>query len=215
MKPDELSSISAGFSDEAFGSQAVFRVVLTALSEPGQWRELGCDAPVPEYGQSAAAAALLALLDPDCVLWVSPELAKGAVPAWLRFHTGCRVTSLPREANFLWFHALDAVLPFTEFALGSDEYPDQSATVLIDFSPPLDKAFKTPKLSLTGPGINEAVHVVLSEQIEISEEKFNGLLVAVQLNQALFPRGVDVLLCAGTRVLGLPRTTCLRKSEES
>jgi alpha-D-ribose 1-methylphosphonate 5-triphosphate synthase subunit PhnH len=214
MKPDELSKMSAGFSNEAFGSQAVFRVVLTALSEPGQWREVSSDAPAPEQGQSAAAAVLLALLDPDCVLWVSPEFTKGSAPAWLRFHTGCRLTNVPHEANFLWFHALDSLLPFTEFALGSDEYPDQSATVLIDVMPKQNATLNIPALTLTGPGIKEAVHVVLSEQIDISEEKFNGLIASLQSNQVNFPRGADTLLCAGTRILGLPRTTCLRKSEE-
>eukprot|EP01035_Chromulina_nebulosa_P040011 gene40011-54094_t len=73
----------------ALGSQSVFRAALHALSHPGRVVELPHDAQTPSRGHAASAALLLALLDPDCTLWLSPSLAGSDAAAWLRFHRGC------------------------------------------------------------------------------------------------------------------------------
>ena len=75
MTPQELASIGAGFSDEALGSQAVFRAVLQAQSHPGRLIPVIHDAATPQSGHAASAAVLLALLDAECTLWLSPTLA--------------------------------------------------------------------------------------------------------------------------------------------
>ena len=57
MTAHALSALGAGFSNEALGSQAVFRAVLQALSQPGQPVRVDHDAQVPAVGHSASAAA--------------------------------------------------------------------------------------------------------------------------------------------------------------
>jgi len=102
MTAHALSALGAGFSNEALGSQAVFRAVLQALSQPGQPVRVDHDAQVPSVGHSASATALLAMLDSDCTLWLSPRLAASNAGLWLRFHTGCQLVDLPEQARFVW-----------------------------------------------------------------------------------------------------------------
>jgi len=68
MKALDLSSLGAGFAQEASGSQAVFRCALTALSHPGRLVHVPPDAQFPAAGHPASAALLLAMLDSDCTL---------------------------------------------------------------------------------------------------------------------------------------------------
>ena len=84
MSTTPLASLGAGFSNEAFGSQAVFRAVLQALSHPGRTVAVEHDAQAPVVGHAASAVVLLALLDSDCTLWLSPRLATSDAGAWLR-----------------------------------------------------------------------------------------------------------------------------------
>ena len=100
MSTTPLASLGAGFSNEAFGSQAVFRAVLQALSHPGRTVAVEHDAQAPAVGHSASAAVLLALLDSDCTLWLSPKLAASDAGAWLRFHTGCTVVARRCAGSF-------------------------------------------------------------------------------------------------------------------
>ena len=96
----DLARIPTGFADPVHDAQAVFRVVLEALSRPGRMQAL--PGPVhqplghPAALKPALAAALLALLDAQTSLWLSPALAAGGeVQAWLRFHTGTRFADRP------------------------------------------------------------------------------------------------------------------------
>ncbi len=75
MSTDTLQGLVAGFDDEALGSQASFRAALHALSHPGQPVPMTAASGLPATGQRPAARLLLALLDADCTLWLSPTLA--------------------------------------------------------------------------------------------------------------------------------------------
>jgi alpha-D-ribose 1-methylphosphonate 5-triphosphate synthase subunit PhnH len=200
----DLATIGAGFSDEARGSQAVFRAVLQALSHPGRPVTIAHDAQVPSRGHAASAGILLALMDADSRLWVSPALAASDAPAWLRFHTGCSVVDDPREAQFAWLAgSCNELPPLGAFAQGSQSYPDTSTTCVIDV-----KAFaaddpvigSAAHWTLRGPGIAGASRLAV-----------DGLppdfLRQWAANHAAFPRGVDLLLATPGQVLGLPRTT--------
>lgn len=196
-----LASLGAGFSSEAFGSQAVFRAVLQALSHPGRMVAVEHDAQTPAVGHAASAAVLLALLDSDCTLWLSPRLAAGDAGAWLRFHTGCTLVSEAAQARFVWVAQGDVVPPLDSLAPGSDIYPDQSATCVVDVL----RATATPADSagawhLRGPGIQE----VAALQVEGLPDDFEARWAA---NHAVFPRGVDLLLATAGHIVGLPRTT--------
>ncbi|MCW5259125.1 phosphonate C-P lyase system protein PhnH [Verminephrobacter eiseniae] len=132
MTASILSSLGAGFSNQALGSQAVFRAVLQALAHPGRSVAVLHDAQTPAVGQRASAAVLLALLDSDCRLWLSPRLAASDAGPWLRFHTGCTLVSEPGLAGFAWVAQGDALPALRSLAQGSDSDPDRSATCVVD-----------------------------------------------------------------------------------
>jgi alpha-D-ribose 1-methylphosphonate 5-triphosphate synthase subunit PhnH len=203
MTAHTLSALGAGFSDEALGSQAVFRAVLQALSQPGQPVRMDHDAEVPEGGHSASAAALLALLDSDCTLWLSPRLAAGNAGMWLRFHTGCQLVDAPEQAHFVWVAAGDAMPPLHTLAQGGDACPEQSATCVLDVDAmdAVDTNAVAPGAwHLSGPGIRDAQHLQVRGMPAGFERQWAD-------NHAAFPRGVDVLLATATHLAGLPRTT--------
>jgi alpha-D-ribose 1-methylphosphonate 5-triphosphate synthase subunit PhnH len=182
----DLSGVETGFADLALESQAVFRGALEALSHPGKIVEC----------RRAAAALALALLDQDTRLWASPKAQRET--ATLRFHTGCTLVAEAAEADFLLV-AEAAELPDLEsLACGSDEAPHRSATIILRVaSLAADGGWK-----LSGPGIHGTAQL-----------RVGGLgapfLEQWARNGKRFPRGVDLFLCAGDRLCGLPRTTLL------
>jgi alpha-D-ribose 1-methylphosphonate 5-triphosphate synthase subunit PhnH len=207
MNAQSMQSMVAGFDNEAFGSQAVFRVALQALSHPGQILTMPMDAQLPQHGHGAAALLLLGLLDADTTLWMSESLAQSDAAAWLRFHTGCLCVSDPHEAQFLWLaQGQDSVWPaLAQMRQGSDAYPDQSATCVIEVQ---SLQASASGWVLQGPGI--ATQQALQVQ---------GLVADFQAqwadNHGRFPQGVDVFLTTPTQVVGLPRTTRILNSQEA
>lgn len=195
-----LSALGTGFSSEALGSQAVFRSVLQALSQPGSPVAMAHDAEVPAAGHAASAAVLLALLDSECTLWLSPTLAASQAGTWLRFHTGCVLVDAPAQARFAWVGAGDALPALDSLACGSDEYPDQSATVVVDVQVLAPAVEGAGAWRLTGPGIPSAQHLRVAGLPEDFERQWAA-------NHGAFPRGVDLVLATATHIAGLPRTT--------
>ena len=200
-----LSALGAGFSSEALGSQGVFRAVLQALSQPGAPVVVAHDAEVPATGHEASAAVLLALLDSECTLWLSPRLAASQAGVWLRFHTGCVLVDSPEQARFAWVAAGDAMPALAGLQCGSDEYPDQSATCVVDVAVLAPAVHGAGAWRLTGPGIRDAQHLHVAG--------LPGDFTAQWAdNHGAFPRGVDVVLATASHIAGLPRTTCIEPS---
>lgn len=205
MKSQELQNVLAGFTHEAFGSQAVFRTSLNALSYPGRPLEMPLDCALPRQGQGAAASLLLGLLDSDTTLWMSLSVLHSDVTPWLRFHTGCKVVEDVRTAQFIWVACGDSLPQMSSLMLGSDAYPDQSATCIIE-----TQGFDTgvEDLVLEGPGIDgERTLKVLGLPDAFLEQWTN--------NHGIFPRGVDVFLTDATHIVGLPRTTSISRKAKA
>ena len=87
--------------------------------------------------------------------------------------------------------------PFEAFQQGTAEYPDRSATLILQVQS-LDGG--GPGLVLTGPGINGQARIAPGPVP-------NDFVARLRANLALFPRGIDLLLVAGNRIVGLPRST--------
>jgi alpha-D-ribose 1-methylphosphonate 5-triphosphate synthase subunit PhnH len=208
MNPTDLNAIVAGFDHQALGSQAVFRTALQALSNPGKPLAMPGNASFPQRGHQAAAALLLALLDADTALWVSPSLENSDAVSWLRFHTGCQLAAQASLADFCWFGVADSCQTLHALAQGTDNFPDQSATCVLEVTA---LHADLPGWTLKGPGIlNQRQLRVLGPQAQNQWE--NDLLVFWQNNHASFPRGVDIFLASATHIAGLPRTTDLQLS---
>jgi len=177
-----------------FASQAAFRAAMEAFARPGEIRRIrGVAAPAPLMPATAALAQTLA--DYETPVWLDATLARDpAVAEWIRFQTGAPIARDPAAATFALIGDSLALPDFAQFALGSEEYPDRSATLLIQV-----RSFSGPCLRLQGPGIKGA----RSLAAEPLPADFVERLAA---NRALFPRGVDLVLIAGDEIAALPRS---------
>jgi alpha-D-ribose 1-methylphosphonate 5-triphosphate synthase subunit PhnH len=201
MNTQDLSALGRGFANASFGSQAVFRAALHALAHPGECVRVTHDAETPTHGRRASAALLLALLDPDCKLWLSTSFANSNTAHWLRFHTGCEIVSEPHIAQFAWVAIDDTLPPLDTFALGSDICPDQSTTCVVDVVEMTNRENCATWL-LTGPGICAQRSLC----VEGAPDEF---VDQWERNHTRFPRGIDVFFAVDEQIVGLPRTTRL------
>jgi alpha-D-ribose 1-methylphosphonate 5-triphosphate synthase subunit PhnH len=148
---------------------------------------------------------LLGLLDADTRLWLSPTLAKSDAAPWLRFHTGCQIVTDANDAHFVWLGLGDEMPSLNSLRLGSEAYPDQSATCVIEtLALQADLAGWT----LQGPGIQ------VQRQLQVTGLT-PGFTEQWQHNHASFPRGVDVFLTTPSHIVGLPRTTRILNTQEA
>jgi alpha-D-ribose 1-methylphosphonate 5-triphosphate synthase subunit PhnH len=196
-------NLSPGFADPVGAAQATFRAVLTALSEPGKLIELAL-APDPAFAPPAplglaAAAIALSLLDGDTPLWCDPA-SRRAAPS-LRFHTGAPLVEAPERARFALIAEATQLPSLAAFDAGSDEYPDRSATLIVEVASLSD----APTWLLRGPGIADRRALSVGGLPA-------GFAAEWRANHARFPRGVDVILTAGGRLAGLPRSTVIEES---
>jgi len=205
MKQEDLQNVVPGFDNPVTGSQVVFRQALQALSMPGRPVDVPAVAHLPERGHGAAALLLLALLDSDCTLWLSASLRNSSAQAWLRFHTGCRCVEDPVRARFLWLAKGDEWPSLTDLNAGSDEYPDQSATCVMEVNSHIE-GDRRGGWTISGPGIEGALQLTT----EGLPQNFDAQW---QASHTIFPRGVDVFLCTATQLLGLPRSTRLHRND--
>jgi len=197
MNGPDLTHLAPGFDDEAFGSQAVFRAAMDALSHPGRPLDMPVETGVPRQGHIASAALLLGLLDADTSVWISPSLRHSDAASWLRFHTGCQCLDDVGAAQFVWLALGDELPQLSELRLGNDTYPHQSATCVIEVR---GLQADAPGWTLRGPGIPGE----RSLSIQGLPMAFEALWAD---NHAKFPCGVDVFLTTPTQLAGLPRTT--------
>src|SRR5262249_23132876 len=137
-------------------------------------------APAPL--DQATAAVLLTLVDQETPLWL--EVAAAPARDWLAFHCGAALVPDPEAACF----AVTLSFPdLGQFSAGSHEAPESAATVILQV-PALTCGTR---YRLSGPGLREPV---LLSVTGLSPR----FIAQWQQNRALFPRGVDIILCAGT-----------------
>jgi alpha-D-ribose 1-methylphosphonate 5-triphosphate synthase subunit PhnH len=185
------NELSPGFADPVANAQSCFRSVLDAMARPGQAHAVhGVCAPMPLC--DAAAAVLLTLADHETPLWL--DAAGDDARGWIAFHTGAAFVPAA-EATF----AVALSLPdLTTFSDGSDEMPETSATIILQVA----SLTTGRRFVLEGPGLREPVVVT----IDGLPADFVGVW---QQNHGRFPRGVDLILCAGDRLTALPRSVSI------
>ena len=187
--------MTPGFADPVADAQGCFRAVLDAMSRPGRVRPVrGVAAPAPL--NDAAATALLTLVDHETPLWLDPD-AEAARP-WIAFHTGAPLVGSTKDGAAF---AMALSLPDLDtLPAGTDEMPETSVTVILQVSSLTSgRAYE-----LSGPGLREPAILRVS-----------GLpadFVSVwQRNRDSFPRGVDLILCAGNSLTALPRSVSVKE----
>lgn len=183
----------AGFADPIRDSQVCFRAVLDAMARPGQVHVIAAAMDPPPGLDPATAAVLLTLADADTPLWL--DAAATGARDWAAFHCGAPPAAPEAAALAL---ALGP-LRLTGFATGTDDAPEQGATLILQVA----AMGRGAALMLSGPGLAEPAGLLI-------EGLPDGFVADWAANRALFPRGVDVILCAGDRVAALPRTVALQ-----
>lgn len=189
-----MTDIAPGLADPSHDAQRLFRAVLDAFSHPGRIVALP-DAPAGVGPLSAAATAfVLTLVDRDTPLFLAPAFDVAPVRDFARFHTGAPI--VPREADALFALLTPDRTPLLDgFAIGSDPYPDRSATLIVDVPSLAGGAPRT----LRGPGIETRTEVAIAGLPDSFWTEWAA-------NHALFPCGVDVVFTTGTELLALPRS---------
>lgn len=189
--------LTPGFADPVIGAQETFRAALHAMSYPGRVMEAGFDLDAPPALHKATAALALALFDLETPVWLDRAAATDEVRAWLRFHCGCPVAEEASVAQFAVIADPETMPPLAAFNEGTDEAPETAATVIVQASRFLQGSGG---MRLTGPGI-ETETVLLVDGVP---RLFWGERARVVSG---FPRGIDLLMTDGHRLIGLPRTT--------
>ncbi len=185
-----MNQLSGGFADPAIESAIAFRAVLNVTARPGRIERMsGHHGPEPI--SVAAATLLLVLADRTTPLHLAGAHDTPALRQWIAFHCGAPIVSA-EEASFALGH-WSALMPLGRFAIGTPEYPDRSATLIVD-----GHDFGGDRAELTGPGIKGTARMAVPER------------AAFVANRALFPLGWDAYLCGGDQLAALPRSTEVR-----
>ncbi|MBY6151600.1 phosphonate C-P lyase system protein PhnH [Vannielia litorea] len=181
-----MIALEGGFADVPVEASRAFRAVLEAMARPGRIEAVtGAQAP----GLSVAASVVaLTLIDGTTPVFLAEDVDSPALRQWLAFHTGAPVVE--RSAAMFALGGWAALGPLGAFAQGTPEYPDRSATLIVE----VDR-LENAGAKLTGPGIEREARLNLPE------------VEAFAANRAQFPLGVDFIFCAGDRLAGLPRST--------
>jgi alpha-D-ribose 1-methylphosphonate 5-triphosphate synthase subunit PhnH len=186
-----------GFTNAAIDSAHAFRIIMQAMSRPGVpvSLEAALEAPAPLYLTSAAVA--LTLCDFQTPLWLSPALRNEETVHYLRFHTGAPIVDQMEAAQFA-FVSTEEQPPLSLFAQGTHEYPDRSATLVMQTEQFNDRA-----VMLTGPGIKGTVGFG-------AEGLAQAFWAAMAENHKHFPVGVDVIFAAPKSLAAVPRSSVVR-----
>jgi alpha-D-ribose 1-methylphosphonate 5-triphosphate synthase subunit PhnH len=185
-----------GFADPVGEAQSTFRAVLDAMARPGRLHEVGEGLAAPAPLHSATAAVLLTLVDNETPLWLDAPAA--AARDWLVFHCGAVIVDAPDKVAF----ALALSLPdLSLLSAGSHESPESSATLILQIA----ALGQGPQYRLSGPGLREPVMLAAVGLPTNFAETWRQ-------NHALYPRGVDIVLCAGKWVTALPRSVSIEEA---
>lgn len=178
--------------------QRLYRSLLDTMARPGSIEQLepyvyqAC----PSEFQYVIGIAIT-LLDQE-VSFHETSISKELTPH-LQLLTRS-TTKLLHESDYLLVHK-GAAPDLMEAKRGTDLYPDQSATIIIQVSRISDDQEGEVRLKLRGPGIK-------SEQMLSLDGLNRELLSELLLNSGRFPLGLDwILVDDEGRVCCLPRST--------
>lgn len=194
-----LAMVDGGFAEPVFGSQRAFRALMDAFARPGSVADLSGLVLPPAPMSPAAGAVLLALADGDTPVFFETDMPDAK--AWVAFHTGATATTEAQAARFVHLGETGDCTGWSRFAVGTAEYPDRSATLLL----PLEALRGGRRLILSGPGI-ETTREIAPQGLGA------GFLDVMAANRAGFPLGFDLILVSGGEALALPRTTRIQEA---
>lgn len=189
------NALDGGFADAPVAAALAFRALMRAMARPGTVERIaGARPPAPV--SAAAGTLILTLCDPETGLHLAGRHDTPELRDWIAFHTGARIVAA-EEADFAlgdWA----ALLPLARYRAGTPEYPDRSATLIVEMA-----RLAATGAMLTGPGIDGSSRLTLPDPD------------ALRANAARFPLGLDFFFTRGGRVAALPRSTRVHDPREA
>lgn len=189
-------------STTAIDSSYIFRTIMAAMSRPGRILAFLPPVTAPAPLLSGTAAMLLTLCDFQTPIYLVPELAGSAVTKYLRFHTGAPLTPNPADSSFAVLAAGLGMPRLADFPQGTHEYPDRSATLLIQ----VPQVSAGGHVALRGPGIESTVDVTAAGMDA-------GFWHEMMRRRDGFPIGVDVVFISPSAICACPRSTTVNFRE--
>ena len=194
-----VAELPAGFADKVLSAQSTFRSVMDAMARPGSVQRIAAVAGTPAAMMRGTAAIALTLFDHDTPIWLDEQMSETSdVAKWLKFHTSAPVIANSSISSFALIGRPHELPTLDRFAFGSNEYPDRSTTLILQ----VESLTQGPAIELRGPGIDGTA--ILQAAIQPQD-----LFERLEINVALFPRGVDVVLVHDDTIVAIPRTTRL------
>lgn len=190
---DTVAAVQGAFADPPRDAARAFRAALQALARPGRIETVAGATP-PAPASVAAGALLLTLCDGDTGVHLARSHDTPELRAWITFHTGAPLVA-PEAAAFA-LGTWEALQPLPRFAAGTADYPDRSATLVVERDT-LEQA----GTRVTGPGIDGSAYLDLPEP------------EAFVANRRDFPLGLDFYLACGARLAGVPRSTRIGEAD--
>ena len=183
----QTDALQGGFPNPPVDAAHAFRAAMTAMARPGHISRVTGGLP-PAPLSVAAGVLVLTLCDPETPVYLAGAADCPAVRDWITFHTGAPFLQA-RNCAFA-IGTWDALQPLDAYPVGTAEYPDRSATLIVEVPELSDRGAR-----LTGPGIRDEAQLTLPN------------IDAFRLNAARFPLGWDCFLTFGDTLAALPRTT--------
>lgn len=182
------AALEGAFADVSRDAARAFRICLNVMARPGMVEQLdGATPPAPL--STAAGTLLLTLCDGETPIHLAGAHDIAPVRDWITFHTNAPIVT-DRADAVLALGTWPALLPLHGYPVGSDEYPDRSATLIVE----MDQT-ETRSALLKGPGIRDTAQLSLPE------------IEAFRDNHTLFPCGLDFFFTAQDQIAGLPRSS--------
>lgn len=185
-----VQALGGGFADPAVDAARAFRAAMQAMARPGRIETVTAAAP-PKPLSVAAGVLVLTLCDTDTPVHLAGPVDTPDIRQWITFHSGAPFCAA-ENARFA-LGPWDALLPLERFAQGTPQYPDRSATLIVELAD-----LSAQGVRLSGPGIEDVAHLSLPD------------VAAFQSNAARFPLGLDFFFTAGDRLAAVPRSTTIR-----
>ena len=197
---DDVDNFSNSFANPVGDSHGAFRAAMSALAYPALPRALSSNLSACGPMEPGSVALLLTLADQETPVWLAPSLAAcEPLRKLIAFHCGAPIVDDPALAAFAFLASPLELSPLARFAQGDPDYPDRSATLIVQVD-----AFDDHAWSFCGPGLSSPRSFGVSPAPEEFARMWNA-------NHAGFPLGVDVVFVCGSQIAALPRS--LRISE--
>ena len=192
----DLRTLAPGLADPAHDAQQLFRAILDATSHPGRIVSLPAAPSRPGRAERRRDG-----LSPHPGRPRHAGLAGRASSTGPRSATSCASMparrswrSVPTRSSPSWPSATPQ--PFEGFSLGTDAYPDRSATLIVEVADLSGRA----DAAVAWPGHRRPHR---PSPLRACPTMFWQDWAA---NHGLFPCGVDIVFTAGTELCALPRS---------